>query len=355
MLERETRGSGLPGSSCDREDPKVHMSDTDKGWDENEPDALFDAAARLTLRLRDGEVAPAEHAAWLAQAPGRAEALDEADRILGLLTAASAPTASAPRRRLAASPGVGLRRRAWAASAAVAACLAVVLGGGVAFKALAPADPDHLVAEVGQVRRHLLADGSAVTLNTGAVLDVRYGPEGRKVRLVKGEAFFDVVHDPTRPFTVESRAGSARVLGTAFDVRLSGDKARVSVLRGAVRVQAARGGGATVVRAGQGAWLDRAAPLSTPQSAPKAVALEDPAAVDAWRQGRLVVYHRPLAEVADEIGRYRRGKVFVRGQALAAKPVSGVFDVGEPDAAVEALAASLRLRTARLGDFVLLY
>jgi len=223
----------------------------------------------------------------------------------------------------------------------------LALGTGVAFKTFAPHDPNHLVAQVGEVRRQVLADGSAVTLNTGAVLDVRYGPEGRKVRLVQGEAFFDVVHDPSRPFVVESRAGSARVLGTAFDVRLKGDVARVSVLRGAVRVEPAGGQGVAVLRAGQGAWLDGAAP--------KAVALEDPAAVDAWRQGRLVVYHRPLSEVVDEIGRYRRGKVFLRGEALAARPVSGVFDVARPDAAIDALAASLDLRTARLGGLVLLY
>lgn len=323
------------------------MSDKDKtgGGDQ----AVFDAAARRALRLRDGADA-AEHAAWLAAEPQRAEAMAEADHILSLIGAAAAPledVRSQPRRRRGAAAVAVPRRRIWKIPAAVAACLVLALGTGVALETLAPADPNRLVAEVGQVRRQVLADGSAVTLNTGAVLDVRYGPEGRRVRLVKGEAFFDVAHDPSRPFLVESRAGSARVLGTAFDVRLQGDRAKVSVLRGAVRVEPARGGGMAVLRAGQGAWLDGAAP--------KALALEDPAAVDAWRQGRLVVYHRPLSEVVDEIGRYRRGKVFVRGQALAGRPVSGVFDVARPDAAIDALAASLDLRTARLGGFVLLY
>jgi transmembrane sensor len=321
------------------------MSDKDKRGGE----ALFEAAARRTLRQRDGADA-AEHAAWLAADPARAEAMAEADHVLALIGKATVPQASQPfqpRRRREPAPSVRLSRRSWPIPAAAAACLVLALGTGVAFKAFAPRDPNHLVAEVGQVRREVLADGSAVTLNTGAVLDVRYGSEGRKVRLVKGEAFFDVVHDPSRPFVVESRAGSARVLGTAFDVRLKGDAARVSVLRGAVRVEPASGRGVAVLRAGQGAWLDG--------DAPRAAALEDPAAVDAWRQGRLVVYHRPLSEVVDEIGRYRRGKVFVRGQALAARPVSGVFDVARPDDAIDALAASLNLRTARLGGLVLFY
>ncbi|PLR25648.1 hypothetical protein SGCZBJ_10505 [Caulobacter zeae] len=323
------------------------MSDKDKPGDESA--ALFHAAARQALRLRDGGDA-AEHAAWLAAGPERAEAMAEADHILSLMGAATATQADAafrPRRRRGVAAAASPRRRTWKIPAAVAACLVLALGAGVTLKTLAPADPNHLVAEIGQVRRQVLVDGSTVTLNTGSVLDVRYGPDGRRVRLVKGEAFFDVVHDPSRPFVVESRAGSARVLGTAFDVRLQGERAKVSVLRGAVRVHPANGGGMAVLRAGQGAWLDGAAP--------EALALEDPAAVDAWRQGRLVVYHRPLAEVVDEIGRYRRGKVFVRGQALAARPVSGVFDVARPDAAIDALAASLDLRTARLGGFVLLY
>lgn len=335
----ETRGWSPAGSSCHGKEPKAHSMDMDKDED------LFDAAAHWTLRLRDAPDAAtrAEHAGWLAAGPDRAQAMAEAEQLLGLMTIATGPTAVRPRR---ARPTTSPRRRAWAIPAAAAAACAVLALGGLAAFGLH--DANRLAAPIGEVRRAVLADGSAVTLNTGAVLDIRYGPEGRKVRLVRGEAFFDVVHDPARPFVVESRAGSAWVLGTAFDVRLQDGAARVSVLRGAVRVEPADGGGGgAVVRAGQEAVIG--AGPSQPR------ALEDRAAVDAWRQRRLVVYRRPLSEVVAEIGRYRHGRVFVKGQALAGKRVSGVFDVGEPDSAIDALAATLDLKIARLGGFVLLY
>lgn len=311
-------------------------------------EALFEEAARRALRWREAPDAVAREA-WLAGRPERRRALAEAEQVLGLVTAAESTAVS--------GQAVGVRRvqagrrrvrrigRVWAPAAA-AACLVLGLTATLVGQQLVRQDPHRLVTSVGQVRRFALADGSMVTLNTGSVLQVRYGSSGRKVRLVRGEAFFDVVHDPSRPFVVDSRAGTARVLGTAFDVRLQGREAEVSVLRGAVRVEPAIGGGAEV-RAGYAARLDAGPPQVLP--------LEDASTVDAWRQGRLVVYRRPLKDVVDEIDRYRSGRIIVRGQALGRNSVSGVFDVSRPDAALEALAASLDLRVFRLGRFVVLY
>ena len=72
----------------------------------------------------------------------------------------------------------------------------------------------------GESRTVTLADGSQVNLSGGSAIGVDITSEERRVRLLSGEAFFDVAHDAARPFTVE--AGEARivVLGTAFDVAL---------------------------------------------------------------------------------------------------------------------------------------
>lgn len=337
----ETRGSGGAGSSFPGEEPLSRMKTSDD-------EALAEAAARWTLRLRDGADAAtvAAHAAWLTGGPCRAAAMVEAAAVLDLMDLALAPAVAKPRRvRMA---GGRSRRRsaiAPAVAAGLAACLVLAVGNGVLRHGAR--DGTRLSAPIGQMRHQTLADGSQITLNTDTVLEVRYGGGTRNVRLIRGEAFFDVAHDPSRPFVVESRAGSARVLGTAFDVRLRGRAARVSVLRGAVQVEPAHGGGRAVVQAGQWAWLGPDRPL--------AQALEDPVAVDAWRQGRLVVYRRPLSEVIAEINRYRRGRIILGGETLERTTVSGVFDVARPETALDALVASLDLRTARLGGFVLVY
>jgi transmembrane sensor len=312
-------------------------------------DDLFEDASRWCLRLCDSSdpALLAAHRTWLAGDPRRAAGMAEARALLGMMRGAVAePVGDGVRLRPGSlSPTAVLSRgRQWrtcglAASLVMAVAAATWLGQG----GLDRVHGDTITA-VGEVRRLQLEDGSVVTLNTNTALKVAYGPQGRAVRLDRGEAFFEVAHDPARPFVVDSPAGSARVLGTAFDVRLAANRARVDVVRGAVGVSDARSGDHAVLRAGQGAWLEG--------RAVREEALGDPATTATWRQGRLVFYRQPLSEVVAEIGRYRGGVVHVRGQALRDRPVSGVFDITKPDVAIEGLVETLHLRSARLGGLV---
>jgi len=53
---------------------------------------------------------------------------------------------------------------------------------------------------IGAVSTVPLSDGSSVTLNTDTQVHVELAPHERRVNLDRGEAFFDVAHDPSRPF-----------------------------------------------------------------------------------------------------------------------------------------------------------
>lgn len=104
-----------------------------------------------------------------------------------------------------------------------------------------PADP----------REFALTDGSRVSLlGAGSRVDVlQQTPVLVRTQLSVGSARFDVRHDAARVFEVESGDVKVRVLGTAFSVAREGAFTRVSVERGAVRVQWT--GGETVLAAGQ--------------------------------------------------------------------------------------------------------
>lgn len=84
-----------------------------------------------------------------------------------------------------------------------------------------------------------LADNTAVTLNHGSELRYSSAPDAR-VRTVtlKGEAYFDVAHDPERPFIIYANGITVKVLGTAFNVKAYTGQAevRVTVARGLVDV-----------------------------------------------------------------------------------------------------------------------
>ncbi|MGG7661575.1 FecR family protein [Dyadobacter sp. BHUBP1] len=85
----------------------------------------------------------------------------------------------------------------------------------------------------------LLEDSSVVTLEPQSELTFpeKFAPEKREVYL-KGEAFFQISHNPERPFLVKTNELVTRVLGTSFTVR-SFEKDRnasVSVITGRVSV-----------------------------------------------------------------------------------------------------------------------
>lgn len=85
-----------------------------------------------------------------------------------------------------------------------------------------------------------LPDGSTVIVNIGSTLS--YLPsfadrDQREVYLV-GEAFFDIAHDPSKPFVVHTGAVQTTVLGTAFNIKTCGgdERVTVTVTRGKVKV-----------------------------------------------------------------------------------------------------------------------
>lgn len=111
---------------------------------------------------------------------------------------------------------------------AVAAGIVGILGFGawmlkpVSQKALAANETklSEVVAGRGIRSKMVLPDGTQVWLNSDSKLlyDEAFNGEQREVTL-EGEAYFDVVKNPKRPFIVHTSAIDIRVLGTAFNVK----------------------------------------------------------------------------------------------------------------------------------------
>jgi ferric-dicitrate binding protein FerR (iron transport regulator) len=85
----------------------------------------------------------------------------------------------------------------------------------------------------------VLPDGTKVWVNAGSKLtyDNNYGSKLREVSLL-GEAFFDVVKNPEKPFIIHTSKMDIKVLGTAFNVRCypNEKKTETSLIRGRIEV-----------------------------------------------------------------------------------------------------------------------
>lgn len=96
-----------------------------------------------------------------------------------------------------------------------------------------------ITVPAGQRVDVVLPDGTKVCMN--ALSELRYPgsfSRGKRRVQLRGEAFFDVAHDRSRPFVVETYACDVEVLGTKFDVeaRPETDEFTTSLVEGSVRV-----------------------------------------------------------------------------------------------------------------------
>jgi transmembrane sensor len=199
---------------------------------------------------------------------------------------------------------------------------------------------------VGAQKKIILADGTSVILNTNSRLDVDFADKQRDVHLTRGEAYFEVVHDKTRPFTVYANNYVVRDIGTAFDVHLSkAGLVEVGVTKGSVEVKPADG--AHVIDAANSLGVVTAGHdivLGEKVERAEAVPSADMGRKLAWRQGQLIYTGQPLGEVLADVSRYSNIKIELADPALADLPVGGAFRTDQIEAIFAALENNFGVR-----------
>ena len=196
----------------------------------------------------------------------------------------------------------------------------------------------------GQVQDVALPDGSVVTLAPGSAIAVSYTDAERQVRLLTGEAFFSVEPNAGRPFRVVARSVRASVLGTSFDVQLEKHEVGVSVREGTVQVDSA--GVAEVLGAGQSLRVAGEGGAAQRSSLP-------PHMIGTWRQGQLAMEDGPLGAAVEQLDRYFDGTIILADASLGERPVTGVFDLRDPEDALRAMAKALGIRVWKVTPWVL--
>lgn len=190
---------------------------------------------------------------------------------------------------------------------------------------------------VGEIRRVPLRDGSTVALNTNTEIAVSLGQRRRDVRLMRGEAWFHVAKDATRPFQVTIGNARVQAVGTAFSVRADAGGVEIIVTEGIVRAWI-NGAEAKAVHLSAGA---RAVVVDTAE-----VFQTDDNAVEtegrlAWMAGKLDFRGETLEQAVTEFNRYNTRKLVVVDPALARQKIHGVFRADDPAAFARALEVTL--------------
>lgn len=251
-----------------------------------------------------------------------------------------------------ACAGSGIRRRSrrivralWLPLAAAAAvAIAYVVGRVPAHEEVS------FVTAVGASRQLTLSDGSVVQMNTDSALVAAFTDAERRVRLARGEAYFQVAKDADRPFVVEAAGIGVRAVGTAFNVRVRSETVEVLVTEGRVRVAAERtenaGPGARPeVAAGERVVLPVSLAAVPPEAfVPQRVPDDQVRRMLAWQERQLVFWDTPLSDMVAEFNRYSQHSLIVNDAAVAAMRFGGSFPVDDRAGFVRMLRENFGIR-----------
>jgi transmembrane sensor len=323
--------------------------------------AIEEAAAEWVVRLGSDQRTHADEQAfraWLEESSAHAQAYadcvalwdavgdmvatNEAHRTLKSLRA-PARIGRKINRRLMLFVGLG---SALAVTAGVVGPL--LLGGAQTFQ-----------TGLGEQRRVQLADGSGVLLNTDTKLRVKFTAPQRLVFLDRGQAFFEVAKEKTRPFRVLAGHNEVRALGTAFEVRRMGEGIQVTLEEGQVAIYRGVDSSLQTLTANPTAPANSSAAVSVPVAVlspgqqailepmePVAVNRVDLGKSQAWRYGRMILDNALLGDVISDLNRYGGVQIVLADPKLAEIRVSGVFHTGRPEDFVKSVTAAFPIRVS---------
>jgi len=326
--------------------------DDDKNW--HREDDLFAEANRWFFRLQAEDVSPAEKqrfSQWLNDHPSHAKAWHDVHALMHALQAPAQASynARAGDMRRPAYPGRQATPRparggGWALGW-VAACLTLVVSAAAYVKGpvLFERWGADYVTVAGERQSITLADGTRAELNTDTAIKTEMAAAERRVTVLRGEVFLDIAKD-ARPFVVSTSYGEARDIGTAFSVRKGDGLSAVAVESGIVAIRPTFGPATTVnVTAGQMAQYG-----SQGVTVPRGADLEKDL---AWRRGQIVFHQEKLSDVVAKLNRYRAGRIFIVNPWIADEPVSGTFNIDQPDGPIAALEEVLGVKATYLTSY----
>lgn len=217
-----------------------------------------------------------------------------------------------------------VRRPIWFRGIAIAAILILTIGLGIYV--LNKQSPDtaliayqELILPPGKKASITLSDGTKVYLNAGSRL--RYPKKFSKTErriFLDGEAFFEVAKNPEKPFYVQTKQTTTRVLGTRFNIQSwKGYADRLNVEEGRVRFTAAGCTDTLILHANMQGEFDGHSLIRTMVNSANKI---------AWTKGIMVFNDTKLIEVTAELERWYAVQIHLSDPELANYRLKARFD-----------------------------
>ncbi len=211
-----------------------------------------------------------------------------------------------------------------------------------------------LRTERGAISTFDLSDGTTLILGAASEVNVNLTEAERRVYLMKGDAYFDVVSDASRPFLVNAGRLQVLVTGTTFDVRRSGAVTEIAVVEGTVAVSEGPGNASTSegLSDNQNTEILSAGFRIEFSDARGFGGIKETRAdrIGAWRRDRLVFEDAPISEIVADLNRYLAEPLLVADEDVGAMTFSATVGTADLESFVSTLTEVFPVRLKRRSD-----
>ncbi len=176
----------------------------------------------------------------------------------------------------------------------------------------------------GQLKTLVLPDGSKVFLNAASKISFpsRFSSENREVTLI-GEAYFEVVHNPEKPFLIYTGKVRTQVLGTSFNIKAYANEPKIQV--------AVVSGKVGVVAGHLSAFLtpNQTADYHIKDDRLLKSTIADASVLKAWTDGQLVFRDQSFNEIIRTVIRKYKTNIIIQNNQTAGAILNAHFDKNE--------------------------
>ena len=192
-----------------------------------------------------------------------------------------------------------------------------------------------------------LSDGSSIKLNTDSDIRVADIFGWRKAWIEKGEAWFNIHHNPEKPFEVFADQGHILDIGTQFNVLKESNKTTVTVQEGEVAL-ATDSGEPLKLTANQQSGFDNLGNVSEKIEISSEL-------IGSWRSGVLIFQNQSLTEVLKQLSRYHQAEFTVLDPIVKNQAISGRFSTKDLNRTLDTLSKGMNLNIKQLqpGQFLI--
>ena len=167
-------------------------------------------------------------------------------------------------------------------------------------------------SEKGSVSTIHLEDGSAIWLSSASKIALDRRSNGEMSAQLNGEAYFDMIPDPSRKFAVDLGYFKVKDIGTKFNIRAYSFEPTVYTTLVDGKIDLYNSGDKSILSMIPGDYMHY-----NKQANRMAVLQQDPSIATAWKDGKFVFINKTLSEICLELENWYNVEIIIRNKSLA--------------------------------------